>query len=117
MIRDEIAAELPVEVTAVFVNDPTVNIYGDGWNLYLACPWELKGPAVATSWASDNMTEELKVLVGASLTSVEGNQTLDDPIFRFGRIALTVQPGDLDDPWTLQLHNLRGMTGGRFVGS
>jgi hypothetical protein len=94
-------AALPVRVQGVEVQDPILTLFGEGWALTIACPWEGTIGGRALSWEDPDIEDRSWDLVGEDLVAVrQGGPAVE---FEFTTGSLTVTP-DIDvDPWVLQL--------------
>jgi hypothetical protein len=94
-------AGLPVRVQGVEVQDPILTLFGEGWGLTIACPWEGTIGWRALSWEDDDIEDRSRDLVGQDLVAVRQ----DGPAvkFEFSAGTLTVTPDQDVDPWVLLL--------------
>jgi hypothetical protein len=101
-------AALPVRVEGVEVQDPILTVFGEGWALTIACPWEGTIGGRALSCEDGDLEDRCWDLVGEDLVAVRQ----DGPAvgFEFSTGTLIVTPDTDVDPWVLQL------PGGLLVG-
>jgi hypothetical protein len=102
---DAILRALPLRVTEVNYNDPTLVLIGEDWSLALTCPWVITGPTSTYDWESDSVEDQAWELIGHDIESVAyETDILEDPQFRFsGGITLTITADDDWDPWVMNV--------------
>jgi hypothetical protein len=101
--------DLPLRVTGIEVQDPMVTVFGEGWALTLACPWEGAIRDCRFSWEDDDVEDRAWDLVGQDLVAVD--VSADAATFRFSSGWLKATPDTDFDPWVMRLPS------GIFVGS
>ena len=101
-------AALPGRVQGVEVQDPILTLFGEGWALTIACPWEGTIGGRAVSWEDGEIEDRSWDLVGEDLVAVRQSGSAVQFEFTAGR--LTVTPDTDADPWVLEL------PGGLLVG-
>lgn len=94
-------AGLPVHIQGVELQDPILTLFGEGWALTIACPWEGTIGGRALSWEDDDIEDRSWDLVGEDLVAVRQDGPADT--FEFSAGTLTVTPDTDVDPWVLQL--------------
>lgn len=99
---------LPVRVKGVEVQDPIVIVYGEGWGLTIACPWQGAVDGQAVSWADGDIEDRFWSLVGEELVAVLQGGDITE--FKFSSSTLIAIPDTDMDPWVLAL------PGGLIVG-
>jgi hypothetical protein len=97
----DLLAALPVRVQGVEVQDPILTLFGEGWALTIACPWEGTIGGCALSWVDRDVEDRSWDLVGEDLVAVrQGGPAVE---FEFSTGSLIVTPDTDVDPWVLQL--------------
>lgn len=104
----DLLAALPVRVQGVEVQDPILTLFGKGWALTIACPWEGTIGGHRVSWEDDDIEARSWETLGEDLVAVRQGDSTVDFEFTFGN--LIVAPDTDVDPWVLQL------PGGLLVG-
>lgn len=94
-------AGLPVRVQGVEVQDPILTLFGEGWGLTIACPWEGTIGGRALSWEDDDIEDRSWDLVGQDLVAVRHDGSMVK--FEFSAGTLIATPDTDVDPWVLQL--------------
>lgn len=104
-------AGLPVRVEGVEVKDPILTLFGEGWSLTIACPWEGAVAGRPLSWEADDIEDWVWDLVGGTLDAVrqEGSAVR----FSFSTGTLIATPDTDLDPWVLKLPS--GLVVGRMT--
>lgn len=104
-------AGLPVRVKGVEVQDPILTLFGEGWGLTIACPWEGTISGHALSWEDDDIEDRSWGLVGEDLVAVRQDGPAVE--FEFSSGTLIVTPDTDVDPWVLELPG--GLVVGRMT--
>lgn len=108
MIDSDILTALPVRVRGTEVQDPILTLFGEGWALTIACPWEGSIGGRALYWEDDDIEDRSWDLVGEDLLAVR--QVGPAVEFEFSAGSLIATPDTDLDPWVLSL------PGGLMVG-
>lgn len=85
-----------------------ITLFGDGWGLTIACPWEGTIGGRDISWEDDDIENRVWDLIGEDLVDVR--ETGAGTCFEFSSGTLTVAQDTDVDPWVLQI------AGGLMVG-
>lgn len=94
-------AALPVRVDGVEVQDPILTLYGEGWALTIACPWQGTIGGRALSWEDGDLEDRSWDLVGEELVAVRQDGPAVE--FRFSTGTLIASADTDMDPWVLEL--------------
>ncbi len=92
---------LPVRIDGVEVQDPILTLFGEGWALTIACPWEGTIGGRALTWEDDDLEDRCWDLIGQDLVALRQEGPAVEFEFSTGTLIATA---DTDvDPWVLQL--------------
>lgn len=104
-------AALPVRVDGVEVQDPILTLFGDGWSLTIACPWEATIGGRALTWEDDDLEDRSWDLIGQDLVALR--QDGPGVKFEFSTGNLIAIPDTDVDPWVLEVPG--GLVVGRMA--